>query len=250
MNSRHHSDQQKYKDAGEQAARVVGEFMSIANDFSRRFSSGFSEPNPANDDKAHNHYSESRNSNNRTQYNATEEFKQAGEYLRELREAAGYSIDGFAQAMNRQNAANKIESVEAGRDVFPNDWLDQISALLKQNDPMEFFDKLRSLYETEQRETEQRETEQRDTEQSVGGSTDYSANEGDSGNFDSNIYNSNNRKFQSASAVVSNRREKLNEIFTDDTLEGLSDSQFDELSDFIKTNYHAALQLVGRKSAD
>jgi len=135
MNSRHNSDQQKYKDAGEQAAHVIGEFMSIANDFSRRFGGGFPEPGPANEE-SHKSYRGSHDadstSDDRATYNAAEGIQQAGEYLRELREAAGYSIDGFAQAMNRQNAATKIESVEAGRDVFPKDWLEQISALLKQ----------------------------------------------------------------------------------------------------------------------
>ena len=49
MNSGHNSDQQRYTNAGEQAARVIGEFMSIANDFSRRFGDSFSESNPANE---------------------------------------------------------------------------------------------------------------------------------------------------------------------------------------------------------
>jgi len=148
MNSRHNSDQQKYKDAGEQAAHVIGEFMSIANDFSRRFGAGFSEHNPANDDTSRestggscntrsksadstSHNASDHGQSSHRPYNAAEGFQQAGEYLREMREAAGYSIDGFAKAMNRQNAATKIESVEAGRDVFPKDWLDQISTLLK-----------------------------------------------------------------------------------------------------------------------
>ena len=229
MNSRHNSDQQKYRDAGEQAAHVIGEFMSIANDFSRRFGGGFPEPGPANEE-SHKSYRGSHDadstttdstSDDRTTYNAADGIQQAGEYLRELREAAGYSIDGFAQAMNRQNAATKIESVEAGRDVFPKDWLEQISALLKQNDPIEFIDKLRKLY---------------DVEQSAGEPTDNSVNDrgGDHG-----LHAASNR-----------RRDKLNEIFTDDTLEGLTDSQFEELSGFIKTNYLAALQLVGKKSHD
>ena len=229
MNSRHNSDQQKYKDAGEQAARVIGEFMSLANDFSRRFGSGFSERNPANDDTQRNRYGEFGNNYSTTDRstagdsasdNRSEGFQQAGEYLRELREAAGYSIDGFAQAMNRQNAASKIESVEAGRDAFPTDWLEQISTLLKQNEPGEFFDKLRSLYDAEPAES-------------------------DSANSTHHAEAS-----HKTSAVVSKRREKLNEIFSDDTLEDLSDSQFEELSGFIKTNYHAALQLVGKKPHD
>ena len=233
MNSRHDSDQQKYKDAGEQAARVIGEFMSIANDFSRKFGGGFSEHNPANDNTVHKSHNESCSADSTSKHrgtdnthsSATDEFQRAGEYLHELREAARYSIDGFARAMNRQNATNKIESVEsvesveAGRDTFPNDWLDQISALLKQNDPMEFFDKLRSLYDVEH-------------------SAEESTNNDASNDYDSQV----------VSAVASSRRKKLNEIFTDEALEGLSDDQFEELSGFIKTNYLAALQLVGKKS--
>ncbi len=234
MNSRHYSDKQKYKEAGEQAARVIGEFMSIANDLSRKFGDGSPEHIPANDNTVHKSYSESGNvdstSNHRNtddvHNSATDEFQQAGEYLRELREAAGYSIDGFARAMNRQNAANKIESVEAGHDVFPNDWLDQISALLKQNDPMGFFDKLRSLYDANNSSEESADSNSRDQFRNKA-----------SDDYDSRV----------ASSVTSSRRAKLNEIFTDETLEDLSDEQFEELSDFIKTNYLAALQLVGRR---
>ena len=243
MNSGHNSDQQRYTNAGEQAAQFIGEFMSIANDFSRRFGDSFSESNPANEPSNDDPSRESRGRTcntrskttdsadggtaNHTTHSAAEGFQQAGEYLREMREAAGYSIDGFAKAMNRQNAVTKIESVEAGREEFPNDWLDQISALLKQNDPMEFFDKLRSLYDVEQ-----------------------SAEESPDNVHGANDQEQSHHTSRPVSAVASKRREKLNEIFTDDTLEGLSESQFEELSEFIKTNYHAALQLVGKKSHD
>jgi len=73
-------------------------------------------------------------------------------------------------------------------------------------------------------------------EQSAGEPTDNTVN--DRGRGDHGLH------------AASNRRDKLNEIFTDDTLEGLTDSQFEELSGFIKTNYLAALQLVGKKSHD
>ena len=42
MNTRNTSDdQEKFKEAGEQAARVLGEFVSMANEFSRRFEKDF-----------------------------------------------------------------------------------------------------------------------------------------------------------------------------------------------------------------
>lgn len=248
MDSRHTSDQQKFKDAGEQAARVIGEFMSLANDFSKRFENGFCDPESVRENRAHDRgvyentgsasadnssadrsnthgYRNTDRANTGWAYadDIADEFRNAGEYLRELREAAGYTVDSFAQAMNRHNAAQKIKSVEAGREVFPNDWLDQISALLKQNDPAEFFDKLRNLYEPDNMH---------------GRKDQHNRDYGES---------SNDGKPQTAYAVASARREKLNEIFTDETLSSLSDSQFEELSEFIKTNYQAALQLVRNK---
>jgi len=242
MDSRHTSDQQKFKDAGEQAARVIGEFMSLANDFSKRFENGFCDPESTRANGAREKYGDHRNpgnssANNSNAYGAearearaeraandiADEFQNAGDYLRELREAAGYTVDSFARAMNRHNATQKIKSVEAGREVFPNDWLDQISALLKQNDPTEFFDKLRNLYEPEHAHDHEEQHKRNNSD---------SFNEG---------------KPQSAYAIASARREKLNEIFTDETLSSLSDNQFEELSDFIKTNYLAALQLVRNK---
>lgn len=232
MDSRHSSDQQKFKDAGEQAARVIGEFMAMANDFSKRFESGFSGQQAPEYESRYQRkgdetaYSKSKaeytgqNNNWHRQNQHTDDWQTAGEYLRELRETAGYTIDSFAKAMNRQNAASKIKSVEAGRDVFPNDWLDQISALLKQNDPMEFFEKLRSLYE-------------QDVETSERAHTASSASDEDHAEL--------------VDPVVRQRREALAALFTDESLEGLSDSQFEELSGFIKTNYQAALQLVRNK---
>ena len=42
MNADENLHQQKIRDAGEQAGRVLGEFISIAEDFSKRFEREFS----------------------------------------------------------------------------------------------------------------------------------------------------------------------------------------------------------------
>ena len=105
--------------------------------------------------------------------------------------------------------------MEAGRDIFPDEWLDQISALLKQNDPLEFIEKMRGLYETEA----------------------HSANDAESSD----------EQAVNADSSVDQRRRKLQGIFSDEQLENLTDSQFEELLVFVETNCQAALQLVLKK---
>lgn len=263
MNSRHNSDQQKFKDAGEQAAKVFGEFISIADEFSRRLEGGISDVCKATtagkraeggyqqsyartdgqnhsswqnqSDRQHQRYSQDRPaeqndyadenrfaSDNRSANDAIDDhrWQMAGEYLREMREAAGYTIEGFAKAMNRNKAAEKIISVEAGYETFPKDWLDQISSLLQQQDPLAFFEKLRSLYDLDEQRTAATSTAEYDTAANTVSPT---------------------------ASVASVRRQRLAGIFTDESLENLSDSEFEELAGFIETNYQAAIQLVTRK---
>ena len=139
MNARN-SNQQKYSNAGEQAGRVIGEFMSIADELSKRFEKGFSETSRTCDASAQNdkQTADSASPTNSASYatvgedqlhngfdgdrDLENEWRQAGEYLCELRKAAGYTVDGLAKAINSQGAARKINSVEEGRDRFPEDW--------------------------------------------------------------------------------------------------------------------------------
>ncbi len=230
MDSRHtSSDKQRYTEAGEQAARVIGEFMSFANEFSKKLDSVASGGSEAGErhatsrqDGGHAHTGSASEDESRRQprhegghnrYQADVAWREAGDYLRELREAAGFTIDGFAKAMNREDARSTVEAAEAGREVFPKDWFDQAVEVLRHRDPLEFFDRLRALYEPGQ----------------GSGSADVQGN----------------IRAQDPAVL---RRQKLSAIFSDDeTLAQLSDSQFEDLAGFMQSNYQAALQLVRDK---
>jgi len=267
MNSRHDSNQQKFKDAGEQAARVVNEFVSIATDFSRQMEKEFCSRDAGQAEADHGDIDKSKGKSRAHRYSsgsgsanavdsagfeskstgsyrsgaadssaaespsdgagveepfiddkkAEEEWRRAGEYLRELCEAAGFTIDGFAASINRAGAAETIRSVEGGRDVFPREWIHQVSALLKQNDPLEFVASLRSLYDQEYR----------------------AANDSADKNSEAGV------KVLSENVVVQQRKQKLGDIFTDDQIESLSDEQFEELYNFVAMNYQSAISLIG-----
>lgn len=245
MNARN-SNQQKFSDAGEQAGRVISEFISLADDFSKRFEKEFSATSQScrasrgdtdfasntAGGEAHQRSEYENTSGSQESANLENEWRNAGEYLRELREAAGYTVDGFARAMNRQGAARKIKSVEEGRELFPEDWLDQMSALLKQNDPMEFFERLRGLYEPS-------DTVEPSDISAVNSTHDTSPAKP--------VAAGAAKPGATSSSVVRKRRAKLQSLFNDDQLHELSDRQFEELLAFVETNFQSALQLVSRK---
>ena len=82
--------------------------------------------------------------------------------------------------------------------------MDQASDLLRQTNPADFFNKLKTYCEPTQRQT--------------------------------------------AASATSARREKLNGLFTDqESLDALTDQQFEELFEFMQSNYQAALQLVRKR---
>ncbi len=219
MDSRHTSDNnQRYTDAGEQAARVIGEFISMATEFSRKLDDGINSATKAKYSEPENggHSAASTEENHAHEHieeHFNEQMQKAGEYLRELREAAGYTIDGFAKAMNRENASSTVEAAEAGREVFPQEWFDQAVAVLQHRDPLEFFDKLRKCYEPASEEPSA-------CSDKVSGVTDK----------------------------ITARREKLHALFANNQdLADLTDSQFEELASFMQANFDAALQLVSKK---
>jgi len=205
MNSRHDSDQQRYSQAGEQAARFINELVSIAGEFSKKFDPDFNRSGDVSDtvSSASKEYRSSGGSADEWQ---KDEWNRAGEYLREMREAGGYTIDGFARAINRHDAERTIEAAEAGAEIFPTHWLQQASELLKQSDPNEFLDKLRNCYADDRQ-------------------THYGADK--------------------VNDVQSSRQQQLASVFSDsDALEGLTESQFEQLRGFMQSNYQSALKLV------
>jgi len=86
--------------------------------------------------------------------------------------------------------------------------MDQAAELLKQRNPADFFDTLKGYCESPGA------AQQDDSEQTR----------------------------------LSSRQEQLNQIFSDRAaLDDLTESQFEELLEFMQSNYKAALQLVGKR---
>jgi len=188
-------DQDKFKEAGEQAARVLGEFVSIANDFSRRIEKEFDShrdavrPSPSETQT----HSDSQSSNS---HNATD-------YLHELSDAASSAMGGFANGFRTGNQDRGEWSGQRSAE-----WMDQAAELLKQRNPADFFDTLKGYCESPGA------AQQDDSEQTR----------------------------------LSSRQEQLNQIFSDRAaLDDLTESQFEELLEFMQSNYKAALQLVGKR---
>lgn len=243
MNADENLHQQKIRDAGEQAGRVLGEFISIAEDFSKRFEREFSAKGNSCQRKTDHHsshndscvdagvdpgssqvqgsepvktdYKSSDNPsdpNNNQHSGESNPYYNAGEFLRQLRENAGETIDGFSRSPNGQDADHQANSVEAGHDRFPDEWLHQISALLTQNDPLEFIKKLSQLYESE-----------------------TSAETADSKPDNTTAL---------ADGVADQRKHRLNSIFSDEQFQNLTDKQFEELSGFVESSYQTGLKLI------
>ncbi len=232
------NDKQRYTEAGEQAAQIIGEFVSMAGEFSRRIEENFGasandhrhpshashQANPGQDQPDPSHLNHGRSKDSRS----SDSWTHAGDYLRELREAAGLTIEGFADALNQRDAANTIKGIESGRVEFPTQWLDKAAEILKQGNPAEFFDTLKNCYDQSQNSTVAS-TGKTDS------STDIAAEQIDelSGSAPGD------RK------STQTRAEKLASIFSDQqVLDELTDEKFDELSRFMQSSFASALQLV------
>lgn len=222
MNARKPSDdQEKFREAGEQAARVIGDFVSIAGDFSRRLEGDFTRRYRSPDEPAYDEHevnSEQQEAHARDEKN----HQKAKDTLHELSEAAGSAIDAFASGLKaerstRRNSQHSHDWPEERSGQGPVEWLDQISDLLKQGKAAEFFDRLKDSYEP---------------------ATNRSTGQPDA-----------HHKSESVNRL-SHRQEKLNGLFSDqETLDALTDQQFDELLAFVKSNYQSALQLVSNKKS-
>ncbi len=223
MNTRN-TNNQRYKEAGEQAGRVINDFISIADELARRFADEIpATQKPAQKSARHNagvadpEYSNADSSSGSAANDQEPEWQRAGEYLRELREAAGYTVDGFATAINRPGAARKMKTVEQGLETLPAEWLDQISALLKQQDPQAFTNKLCELYDVDEQDSVKTD------------STDKTATADTT---------------PAGGLLLAKRRYALAELFDGERLEKLSDSEFERLLEFTRSSSDAALRLM------
>ena len=197
----------QFEKAGAQAAEVFGRFVNIAAGLSREFGDakqsgrhGANEPGntSSGSDSSHTNYSKDSDA----------VLHEVGEQLRELREAANYTLDGFANALSSildgevqsTNVARTIDAVESGREAPPGEWAQAFSSLLGSNDVAKLFDQL-----------------------SGNSSADSSANE----------------------PMMTDRAKKLSEIFaTDSQLEDLSEEEFKKLSAFLSASYQQAKLMI------
>ena len=189
---------EQFEKAGAQAAEVLGRFVRFAADLSREFDSGRSSQNASPSDRA-----------TAASTEPDDMLREAGARLRELREAAGYTIDGFAAALEsaldkeRQHTgpvAQTIGAVEAGRKVPPGEWAQAFSSLLGSNEVKDLFDQL-------------------------GVSSKAATSAG--------------------VTAVPSRADRLSAVFTDDhTLNEMTAAEFEKLVDFMNASYRQARAMI------
>jgi len=242
MNAGHNSDdKQKYNDAGEQVARVLSEFVSLAGEFSKKFEQTAEQVAGQHQNNRYTTDAESRHVDKGHEEDQTvnrpesvdQVWKAAGDYLQELRLAAGYTIDGFAKAMNQQGADDTIRAAEAGRELFPMAWLEQASKVLNENDPREFIDTMQRRYQ-ESIDTFTEAANQ--VANQVAGQT--------AGNTTSQATTHEGRAARFSAQAMGDRQLKLAAVFSDESMKDLTDEQFEQLLTFVRANYNSALQLV------
>lgn len=209
MTNRESYNREQLEKAGEQAAQVLGRFMSIATEFSNEF-------NRKNDPDRK--WSGDTDSKKPASGNA-DVFREAGEELQKMREAAGYTLDSFAEALKREmnrpdidesDVVVKVEAAESGQEPLPGDWLSQVATLLGSGDPLQFFERLQKGVERHS-----------------------SASSSDQNNV------------QQSDVIQAKRVEKFSALFENDSeLATCSDEQFEKLLSFVEKNYHEAKNLL------
>ncbi len=130
-----HRDTNQFSEAGEQAVRLIGQFVTIASDLGRTLGDGVD--------------LNARSSGKPADSDASEVLRESGKKLREFREAAGYSIEAFAKALDRQGAEAAVAAAEAGRSAFPKPWLERAASLLSNGDPLAFYENFYRCYDSE-----------------------------------------------------------------------------------------------------
>lgn len=207
MTNRESYNREQFERAGEQAAHVLGRFMSIASGLSAEF-------NRNTDSSADGQYKPDQSAD------GNDVLREAGEQLQKMREAAGYTLDSFANALKSEidqpdiaavDVVTKVKAAESGKEPLPNDWLSQMSTLLG-GDPVQFFEQLRNSDRAE-------------------ASTKASA-VGDS-------------VPTSQQSTGSQRAKQFSALFENDAdLESCTDEQFEKLLGFVEKNYKEAKNLV------
>lgn len=122
----------RYERSGEQAAKLVGQFVSMANHFGQSFKQSMNATSSGADQAA----------------GDDDNLQRAGRYVRKMRAAAGFSVDDFAQAMGIElaQARSKIEDAENGLAPLPREWLAKAADALRVEDPLDFYSHFNGCY--------------------------------------------------------------------------------------------------------
>ncbi len=205
MVNRNSADQ--FEKAGAQAAEVLGRFVNIAAGLSRELDGVTKGRRDDAEDAANSSAGTTYDSENKAP-EKDELLREVGEQLRELRRAAGYTLDGFASALDNilktdahgKPVARTIDAVESGNEAPPLEWVQALSQLLGGNDVRNLFDQ-------------------------VSGKRGTASSANDS--------------------VHTDRMNQLSDIFAaDPEIESLSDEEFQKLTAFISASYQQAKLMI------
>ena len=207
MSNRDAYQKEQFEKAGEQAAQVFGRFMSIASEFAAEMGR---------------HTQEHRSKSDADQSVDRSEFlRETGEQLRQMREAAGYTLDRFAETLqneidqpdlNRADVCGKVKAVESGSEALPGDWVKQVAMLLSSRDSKQFFERLQECYETN-------------------GSAVAASNDEDADTPEC--------------PILHRRAARFSEIFAEDSdLSECTEEEYEKLYRFIEKNYQEAKALL------
>lgn len=152
MTTRNTQNNESFEHTSEQAARLVGQFVSMANSFGQSFRESINNAAESGDSASQN--------------NRSEAIRNAGQRVRKMREAAGYSAADFAAALRSPSAsADRISAFEDGLTSFPREWLARAAEVLKPDDPLAFYELFRDCYPDAERTPDTAESVTTRTEQ-------------------------------------------------------------------------------------
>jgi len=201
----------KYYEAGETAARAFGQMFELAAELGNAFRGAEKRDSPTG--RSYTQADRATAGESARTYTATDaEWQEVGEQLRQFREAAGYSLAGFAKVLNQTGNEQILQAVEQGLAEFPREWLEQVAPLMGRQvdgcEPAEFF---------------------RECGKHAAGTA-----------------------AESSSAAVTNeksaRQQQLLSIFSDNSeLEKLTDEQFASLFDAMQVSYQSSLNLLRKR---
>jgi len=185
-------------EASERAAKAFGQFISVATDITQTFGDSVVD------------WSDGRSRNSTSGSVDPEALQQAGEKLREFREAAGHTIESLAEAMQKEGARQAILAAESGERVFPKEWLEQAYSIIGASNPLSFYENFHACYSD-------------DMEATPVSETDAASENGE---------------------AQSERAGRLAALFQNDAeLESLTDRQFEVLLQFVDDSYRSAKKM-------